>query len=725
MTPDQTKDYIETRLRDLGWEVRIPKTGYERIHQYTDGADERLNQLYYKLVSIGSLQPKRQITGDVVRQAIGELKRMDEIIDKSTTKSNQKNNGTDFDSLSIEQLASVLETKVVFEERAAAKESKVEAISHPGGNGAKSAQDAMEEAASGLPKILVVDDSPTIRTAVTNALDNEFVFVEASDGEEAWKLLQERSDIELVITDLMMPKLDGYDLINRIRSDKAPPRIHDIPIIVVTALEDTNAKLKALVNGANDFITKSTDAMELQSRVLARYKLAQTAKELGKENESAQKAAVVSPNSTVTSIPILKRAVTSIAKQAVEQNGARASESKGGSTAVRGEPGKLEKKLSALRAHIKPVTDSTVKPAVMKASKVSVDVYQKLAQLSPTTAITLSATALVAVVIATILFVNESSEPVTIGPVNVAESEQAKQVDSLTPSVTEPQEPVPQQESTGSFTGRNPFESTGADATPPQESAAAKTKSQQTKQAEAPKVTRKTASTAATAQQTRTAAATRAARSTAAQQAKAGAPPQPKTETISVAKSSAATTASGTPSTIEASQTSSPDAAAQTEVEVATEPPTPASVPAAQAEVKPAIRSVATVLPKTVSNIVTQGELNILLRKFVFMYEAGDVEQFVSLFFDNVRTNDRSNKAGLREDYEELFRTTNVRQMILGSVVWEVNENQANGWGNFEVKVRKYGEDQAKAYKGSLTFYVEKINGQLRIKRLYHGQWRT
>jgi len=129
--------------------------------------------------------------------------------------------------------------------------------------------------------------------------------------------------------------------------------------------------------------------------------------------------------------------------------------------------------------------------------------------------------------------------------------------------------------------------------------------------------------------------------------------------------------------------------------------------------------------PSVSSNLINQAELSGLAKRFKFVYEAGDIEQFLRLFDDDVRTNDRYTKDGLREDYEELFKTTDVREMVLGTVAWEARDNHADGWGNFEVKVRKIGEQEIKSFKGSLTFYVEKIDGRIRIKRLYHGQWRA
>jgi len=125
------------------------------------------------------------------------------------------------------------------------------------------------------------------------------------------------------------------------------------------------------------------------------------------------------------------------------------------------------------------------------------------------------------------------------------------------------------------------------------------------------------------------------------------------------------------------------------------------------------------------SKQLSQAELAGVAKRFEFVYEAGDIEQFLRLFDDDVRTNDRYSKDGLREDYEELFKTTDMRDMILGNVTWEARDNHADGWGNFEVRTRKAGEQEIKTYKGSLTFYVEKIDGRIRIKRLYHGQWRA
>lgn len=129
------------------------------------------------------------------------------------------------------------------------------------------------------PRVLVVDDSATIRVGLVRAMPEQSQVMEATNGEEAWSLLQEKDEIELVITDLDMPKLNGYDLLKRIRSSEVS-RIASIPVIVVTGAEDTSAKSRAFELGANDFISKNADKIEIRARVRAHHKLAQLIHEL-------------------------------------------------------------------------------------------------------------------------------------------------------------------------------------------------------------------------------------------------------------------------------------------------------------------------------------------------------------------------------------------------------------------------------------------------------------
>lgn len=119
-----------------------------------------------------------------------------------------------------------------------------------------------------LRRILVVDDSAVIRQAINKMLRSEFDLVLAGDGESGWEQLSADNRISVLITDIEMPRLDGYAFICRVRAAD-DPRIRDIPIITITSAEDEETKARAYACGATDFITKPLNAAQLQARVQA------------------------------------------------------------------------------------------------------------------------------------------------------------------------------------------------------------------------------------------------------------------------------------------------------------------------------------------------------------------------------------------------------------------------------------------------------------------------
>jgi len=114
--------------------------------------------------------------------------------------------------------------------------------------------------------ILIVDDSRTVRAALSKILNTKFAIIEAVDGEDGWKKLQVNAAIKLVVTDIMMPELDGYGLICRIRGADSD-RLKTIPIIVVTSAEDDICRERAHACGANNFIIKPAKPEDLIERV--------------------------------------------------------------------------------------------------------------------------------------------------------------------------------------------------------------------------------------------------------------------------------------------------------------------------------------------------------------------------------------------------------------------------------------------------------------------------
>jgi two-component system KDP operon response regulator KdpE len=111
------------------------------------------------------------------------------------------------------------------------------------------------------PAILLVDDDPTLLSVLERRMAREGYDVQtAPSGERALKLL-ERAWPQLLIVDLMMPGMDGFELCDRVK------RIADLPIIVLSAVDASEAKVRALEEYAEDYITKPFNPDELVARV--------------------------------------------------------------------------------------------------------------------------------------------------------------------------------------------------------------------------------------------------------------------------------------------------------------------------------------------------------------------------------------------------------------------------------------------------------------------------
>jgi len=144
-----------------------------------------------------------------------------------------------------------------------------------------------------LAKILAVDDSRVMRRAISKILSKQYMVIEAEHGEDAWSLLQHHHDIQVVFTDLSMPYLDGYGLLERIRTS-SDEHISALPVIIITGEEDDDAaKMEALDKGANDFIGKPFDKAQLFARAQSHIKFEQTSKKLSETAEKLEKQAAV------------------------------------------------------------------------------------------------------------------------------------------------------------------------------------------------------------------------------------------------------------------------------------------------------------------------------------------------------------------------------------------------------------------------------------------------
>ena len=139
-------------------------------------------------------------------------------------------------------------------------------------------------------RVLVVDDIEQNRKLLTDKLKNEYFHViTAVDGEDAIeRALAEEPDV--ILMDVMMPKLNGVEACRRLKND---PRTEHIPIVLVTALNEREDRLRGLGAGADDFLTKPVNDLQLLSRVRALTKYKMVADELRKREASGKRIGAV------------------------------------------------------------------------------------------------------------------------------------------------------------------------------------------------------------------------------------------------------------------------------------------------------------------------------------------------------------------------------------------------------------------------------------------------
>lgn len=112
--------------------------------------------------------------------------------------------------------------------------------------------------------ILVVDDEELIRTVIKTYLDTEaYTYDEADDGEKAIKLVEE-NNYDLIIMDIMMSKMDGYEAVKKIKEINS-----NIPVIMLSARKEEEDKLQGFDYGIDDYVTKPFSPKELMARIKA------------------------------------------------------------------------------------------------------------------------------------------------------------------------------------------------------------------------------------------------------------------------------------------------------------------------------------------------------------------------------------------------------------------------------------------------------------------------
>ena len=132
------------------------------------------------------------------------------------------------------------------------------------------------------PVVLVVDDTPGNIDVIKGCLKNEYVIRPAINGELALRLAATEPLPDLILLDIMMPDMDGYEVLRRLKDN---PRTADIPVIYVTALTDINDEVQGLALGAVDYIGKPFSPPIVRARVRTHLALTRARRELALQNQ--------------------------------------------------------------------------------------------------------------------------------------------------------------------------------------------------------------------------------------------------------------------------------------------------------------------------------------------------------------------------------------------------------------------------------------------------------
>lgn len=114
--------------------------------------------------------------------------------------------------------------------------------------------------------VLIVEDDPFIRKVLLHTLKADFDVTMQNNGIEAMSWLDQGNQVDVVVTDLQMPHMNGLELIQLIRASSF---LQTVPVIVLSSYSDSNTRVSCLEQGADDYITKPFNPMELKAKLLA------------------------------------------------------------------------------------------------------------------------------------------------------------------------------------------------------------------------------------------------------------------------------------------------------------------------------------------------------------------------------------------------------------------------------------------------------------------------
>jgi DNA-binding response OmpR family regulator len=115
-----------------------------------------------------------------------------------------------------------------------------------------------------LYNVLIAEDDPFIRKVLRQTLKDDFTVVTKENGIEAVSWLEEGNPVDIVLSDIQMPHMDGKDLLRTLR---ASPSFQRLPIIILSTFSDSATRISCLNMGADDYIVKPFNPLEVKTKI--------------------------------------------------------------------------------------------------------------------------------------------------------------------------------------------------------------------------------------------------------------------------------------------------------------------------------------------------------------------------------------------------------------------------------------------------------------------------
>jgi PleD family two-component response regulator len=163
--------------------------------------------------------------------------------------------------------------------------------------------------------VLIADTSRSVRAGIAGHLRDRFEVREAEDGEAAWQAVLLDSNVRVLLTELGLSKVSGFDLLTRVRSSKVK-RIRELPVVVMTSEEDSLDRQRAAGLGVTDFLPKSIPRAELVSRLEVMLKLSATREALAETQASLESARTVDPDTELLNLSFFDKQVDKLVSYA-------------------------------------------------------------------------------------------------------------------------------------------------------------------------------------------------------------------------------------------------------------------------------------------------------------------------------------------------------------------------------------------------------------------------